>query len=268
MKKVEHSKKLKITIIVLSVLLLLSISALSVTLVLRESAGSSPAAVNVPENLITPNHDSSNSSAPDSESTVSSAKFKSNTSEQISSDTKTKTATAIDLYNKNPDENIAFKAENMLPGDSETKYFRISVSYHNNISVRFKAHIRPGYEKLAEVMKIKVTMPNYGNTLYDGLMRDMPDNIVHTLLSQGSTTDELYYEITAYLDTTVGNEYQNKSLVADFTWYATEAENLDDSPKTGDKSDIIIWIAVCAVSASLLVVLLFISWKKENGNND
>ena len=197
----EHSKKLKITIIVLSVLLLLSISALSVTLVIKKSAGSSPTAVNVPENLITPSNDSSNSSAPDSESTVSSAKFKSNISEQISSDTKS--ATAIDLYNKNPDENIAFKAENMLPGDSETKYFRISVSYHNNISVRFKAHIRPGYEKLAEVMKIKVTMPNYGNTLYDGLMRDMPDSIVHTLLSQGSTTDELYYEITAYLDTTV-----------------------------------------------------------------
>lgn len=261
----EHKAKVKIAIIILSVLLLLSISALSVTLILKRSANGDSKSVAVPENLITPSRDSSESIGFESEKESRTVNFKNYASSRT--DSEEKRAATIKLYSKNPEENVAFKAENMLPGDSETKFFCVSVSYHNNVSVRFKTTVRPGFESLAEALKVKVTLLNSGDTLYDGLISGMPDNIAHSLLSQGSAVSDLYYEITAYLDTSVGNEYQNKSLVADFAWYVAEAENLDDSPKTGDTSAAVLWITISVVSALIFVLLFLILKRKENENN-
>ena len=42
----------------------------------------------------------------------------------------------------------------MFPGDAETKHFRVQVSYHDQVTVHFRATVRPGYEKLAEVMNV------------------------------------------------------------------------------------------------------------------
>ena len=273
----EQKKKIKIIIIVLAILLGLSLLALSGTLIYNKIANTTPATVTVPDNLITPDEDTSkpdssesNSQAPDSSETQtpsSSADTSSAVQPTQSTTAEAKKAATIELYNKQPEENTAFTVGNMFPGDSETKYFRVRVSYHDKITVHYKATVRPGYEKLAEVLKVRVKLLTTGETMYDGLMRDMPESLTHKLASKKSTTDELYYEITAYLDTSVGNDYQNKELIADFKWWVEETGNLDDSPQTGDTSNILLWAVLAAGSLSMMILLLVVRRRKEDEEN-
>lgn len=271
----EQKKKIKVIIIVLACLLGLSLLALGGTLVYNKIANTIPATVTVPDNLITPDEDttkpdSGDSQAPDSSDTQtpsSSADTSSSAAPAQSTTAETKKAATIELYNKQPEENTAFTVGNMFPGDSETKYFRVQVSYHDKITVHYKATVRPGYEKLAEVLKVRVNLLSTGETMYDGLMRDMPESLTHKLASKKSTTDELYYEITAYLDTSVGNDYQNKDLIADFKWWVEETGNLDDSPQTGDTSNILLWAVLAAGSLSMMILLLVTRRRKEDEEN-
>ncbi len=272
----EQRKKIKIAIIVLAVLLGISLLALGGTVIYNKLANSTPATVTVPDNLITPDKDSNNSDSNKNNTANSSDTQASDNSGGSSpvaqsgtgTPAQSKKAATIELYNKQPEENTAFKVGNMFPGDSETKFFRVRVSYHDKVTVHYKATVRQGYEKLAEVMKVKVTLLTTGETMYDGLMKDMPESVIHTLESKISTTDELYYEITAYLDTSVGNDYQNKDLIADFKWWVEETGNLDNSPRTGDTANIMLWALIAAASAGIILVLLVVRRRKEEKEND
>ena len=282
----EQKKKIKSIIIVLACLLGLSLLALGGTLIYNKIANTASATVTVPDNLITPDEDTSNpdnseSQAPDSSESNSQAPNRSDTQAPRSSadasfsavtptqntTAEVKKAATIELYNKQPEENTAFAVGNMFPGDSETKYFRVRVSYHDKITVHYKATVRPGYEKLAEVMKVRVKLLSTDETMYDGLMRDMPESLTHKLASKKTTTDELYYEITAYLDTSVGNDYQNKDLIADFKWWVEETGNLDDPTITGDTSSIVLWAMLAACSGSMIILLLITRRRKEDKKN-
>ena len=274
----EQKKKIKIVIIVLACLLGLSLLALGGTLIYNKIANTTPATVTVPDNLITPDEDTtkpdsseSSSQAPDSFDTQtpnsSAATSSSAVTPTQSTTAEVKKAATVELYNKQPEENKPFQVGNMFPGDSETKYFRVRVSYHDTITVHYKATVRPGYEKLAEVLKVRIRLLSAGETMYDGLMRDMPESLTHKLASKKSTTDELYYEITAYLDTSVGNDYQNKHLIADFKWWVEETGNLDDSPQTGDTSNILLWAVLAAGSLGMIIILLVTRRRKEDEEN-
>ncbi len=273
----EQKKKIKIVIIILAILLGLSLLALGGTVIYNKIANNTLATVTVPDNLITPDEDTtkpdsseSNSQAPDSSDTQtpsSSADASSSAVPTQSTTAEAKKAATIELYNKQPEENTPFQVGNMFPGDAEIKYFCVRVSYHDKITVHYKATVRPGYEKLAEVLKVRVKLLSTGEMLYDGLMRDMPESLTHKLASKKSTTDELYYEITAYLDTSVGNDYQNKDLIADFKWWVEETGNLDDSPKTGDTSNILLWAVLAAGSLSLIIILHVTRRRKEDEEN-
>ena len=279
----EQKKKIRIIIIVLAILLGLSLLALGGTLIYNKIANATPATVTVPDNLITPDEDTtkpdnSDSQAPDSSDTEkpdssdtqtpnSSTATSSSAVPMQSTTAEVKKAATIELYNKQPEENTPFQVGNMFPGDSETKYFRVRVSYHDTITVHYKATVRPGYEKLAEVLKVRIRLLSAGETMYDGLMRDMPESLTHKLASKKSATDELYYEITAYLDTSVGNDYQNKDLIADFKWWVEETGNLDDSPQTGDTSNILLWAVLAAGSLGMIIILLVTRRRKEDEEN-
>ena len=271
----EQKKKIKIIIIVLACLLGLSLLALGGTVIYNKIANNTPATMTVPDNLITPDEDttkpdSSDTEKPDSSDTQtpnSSAATSSSAVPMQSTTAEVKKAATVELYNKQPEENKPFQVGNMFPGDSETKYFRVRVSYHDTITVHYKATVRPGYEKLAEVLKVRIRLLSAGETMYDGLMRDMPESLTHKLASKKSATDELYYEITAYLDTSVGNDYQNKDLIADFKWWVEETGNLDDSPQTGDTSNILLWAVLAAGSLGMIIILLVTRRRKEDEEN-
>ena len=169
---------------------------------------------------------------------------------------KTVKATSIELSSRNSDDNVPFHVDNMFPGDVITKYFQVAVYYKNTVYVRFHADVRPGYEKLAEVLKCRITLVG-GEVLYEGLMKDMPESLTHTLTTdENYTSTKLLYEITVYLDTSVGNDYQEKDLIADFRWWVEEKGNLTPPP-TGDTTHIVLWSAVAVVSFSLILILLF-----------
>ncbi len=137
-------------------------------------------------------------------------------------------------FEGNTDElNKPFEAGNMFPGDKETKYYLACVTFRDYAVLKFQASVRDGYEKLSEVMKIKVEQISEDKVLYDGLMRDMPVLADTELFGNGKTTADIYYKITAYLDTSVGNEYMNKELVADFYWWIDEYEQ--DTEETTEK---------------------------------
>ena len=280
-----EQKKIKIAIIILAVLLALSLTALGGTILYHRLASRPADTATVPDNFITPDEEptvpgGSESQVPtqDSESRAptegsedqaptESAAPSTAASAQPSTSAEARKAATIALCNKQPEDNTAFAVGNLFPGDVETKYFCVRVSYHDKITVHYRATVRPGYEKLAEVLNLRVVLLNTGETLYDGLMRDMPASVTHKLASRSSATDELYYEITAYLDTSVGNEYQNKDLIADFRWWVEETGKLDDSPKTGDASNILLWAVLAAASGCTLLLLLFARRRKEDEEN-
>lgn len=106
----------------------------------------------------------------------------------------------IRLYDRSPEYNREFSVTNMFPGDAETQNDCVQVDHKGNVTVHFRAEVRPGYEKLAEVLKLRVSVG--GSVVYDGLMAEMPA-AVDTPLAAGS--DTLDYQLTAYLDTSVGN---------------------------------------------------------------
>ncbi len=246
----HRQSKIKIVTLVLAVLLGLSLLALSGTLLYKKLYKSKETVVQVPDNLIATEEegtqtgtsdDVQNDTAEDSGNTGD-AGIPSTGAEDTAS------AATISLYRRRAQDNEPFTVGNMFPGDEITKYFCVRVSYHDTVTVHYKAVIRQGYEKLAEVLKVKVRILNQDGVqvemLYDGLMKEMPESLSKQLTSQKSTTDELYYEITAYLDTSVGNEYQNLSLIADFKWWVAEEGNLTSGPKTRDLANIVLWISL------------------------
>ncbi len=177
----------------------------------------------------------------------------------------------LKIYRNHAQDSTPFNAPNMLPGDSETRAYYVSVSCKGSVTVHFHADIDEGYEKLAEVLKCKITLRG-GEELYDGLMRDMPESIDHVLTHSGKATSELIYDITVYLDTSVGNEYMAKELYADFRWWVEESAG-DDSgelvPKLGDDtlSQVFLWIAVISLLVIIILLVTVILKKRADRRN-
>lgn len=78
----------------------------------------------------------------------------------------------IRLYDRSPEYNREFSVTNMFPGDAETQNDCVQVDHKGDVTVHFRAEVRPGYEKLAEVLKLRVSVG--GSVVYDGLMAEMP----------------------------------------------------------------------------------------------
>lgn len=269
------NKKIKVVIIVLSVLLCVSIVALASIFIYNYFFSYKSTSVVISDNIITKETVPAGT-ATSSESNVkntaqglaSGDNASSGGTVQVNSQSNnsvpTDTAELLALYNTKADDNIPFKVENMFPGDSETKYYCVRVSQKDTLTVRFNAFVQPGYEKLAEVLKIRVKLLTTGDLLYDGIIKDMPESLDCKIVTTQSTVKDLYYEVTAYLDTSVGNDYQNKKLVADFKWWTEDSSSLGDNPYTGDTFNILLWISVAAGSLLIFVLLLAKRPKEEN----
>lgn len=278
----DTKKKIKIAIAVLSILLAISVVAVAVRFVYDYVTATNPIAELVPDNIIENNEslsgtdlESNNDSESDgldseagnsdngedgiggagNEEELGSSETNFLLGENLSDDENSgKEAEVLYLYDRNPGDNTPFNVTNMFPGDIETKYFLVRVVHKGDIILRFHAEVRPGYEKLAEVLKCRVILPESGDILYDGLMRDMPESLNVDLQTDSEITSEVYYEITAYLETSVGNEYMQTELVADFTWWVEETDNLGPA-HTSDGLEYTVWIIVAAASLIIIIIL-------------
>ena len=278
----DTKKKIKIAIAVLSILLAISVVAVAVRFVYDYVTATNPIAELVPDNIIENDADLSdtdlesdndlegddsdseeesdnsgeNVTGESVEGEASGASEAGDPSEAIPTDEENaeEEAEVLYLYDRNPGDNTPFNVTNMFPGDIETKYFLVRVVHKGDIILRFHAEVRPGYEKLAEVLKCRVVLPESGDILYDGLMRDMPESLNVDLQTDSEVTNEVYYEITAYLETSVGNEYMQTELVADFTWWVEETDNLGPA-HTSDGLEYTVWIIVAAASLIIIIIL-------------
>ena len=265
------SRKHKKIIIILFVLLLVSVSALIGVRIHKNNLVKEPASVLVPDNIITPdeevNEDKSaentNVEKNNAEQTVESDdKPEQGTQTTVSTqDTEAKEKITLSLYKNNSADNTSFAVGNMFPGDVEIKEYCVKVSHKNTVTLKFTVDIHNGYEKLSEVLKMKVVLKDKNIVLYDGLMKDVPERLDYQMTGSGTaTTQEISYVITAYLDTSVGNEYMNQDLKADFKWWVEETEDLT-SPATGDLSNPMVWLGI--MSVSLIALILLLKKKKE-----
>ena len=296
----DKKSRTKVAIIILSVLLALSLIGIAAVLIYNRLAPGGQGSVVVPDNIIsntgaataaptpecgttappecgtTAPPESGTTAAPGPEDTASegsgntsSAPTTAGASSAPADITATPsaeiTAPALMLSDRNPDDNIRMYAANMFPGDSETQYYCIRVSYKDDVILRFRADVLPGSEKLAEVLKCKVVLPESGELLYDGLMKDMPQSLNHSLETQQATVSEVYYAITVYLETSVGNDYMDRELTADYNWWVEETGNLNPPP-TGDDPYITVWLCAAAVAFLLLILLLRRRSKGERTN--
>lgn len=149
----------------------------------------------------------------------------------------------LSIYRNHESDGTAFFVSNMLPGDAESKEYLIKVSYRGTVDLFFQATARKELidgtlqdPKLAEVLKFRVEIPRENTVLFDGPISEMPE-LKLTITSPVGRTEPIPYKITAYLDTSVGNPYQNKNLTADFKWWVyTKRENVTPvyPPKPGD----------------------------------
>lgn len=279
-----NNRKQKTAIIVLSILLAISLVALGGTMLYKHFKTPDPTKAVVTDNLIDPQPESTTPIVSDTSATVATAASQAPAQSGVSgsagvtgSQTSVTTGTSstavnadnaasVSLYSGKAEDNTPFNVTNFFPGDSETKYYRVKVSHKGTVTLRFHADIRPGGEKLAEVLMCRVKLLTTNEVLYEGLMRDMPAAITHKITATEKTESERYYEITAWLDTSVGNEYQDKPLTADFKWWVEETEALIP-PQTGFDSHMMLWVCLAAGSL-ILLILIFAKRKKEEGGGE
>lgn len=230
MKHEKRSKSIRVCIVILAILLAMSVAALAGLLLYDRLRPQEAPAVS-PDNVIAPGQMSAASALRGTTlaygfvPVAQPARVYAGTVlvDQAAGETVT-----LKLYRDHAEASAPFQAGNLFPGDAVTKRYALEVSYRGSVTVRFHADIRSGYEKLAEVLKCRVAIED-GATLYDGLMRDMPQSVSYTLpASTDGTTATVSYVLTAYLETSVGNEYMAKELYADFRWWVDEERS--DTP--------------------------------------
>ncbi len=137
----------------------------------------------------------------------------------------------LSLYKNKESDNTPFAVADMLPGDYIKQDYRVRVSYNGTITVHFGITVRDSYAKLAEVLECRVVLPDEQTLLYEGFMRDLVD-VSHEITGV-NTTEDLHYEIAVFLDTSVGNEYEDLQLIADFEWWVETEEDPVDPPGGG-----------------------------------
>lgn len=253
MKKERNTIKIVTTI--LAVLLILSLVALAGIFLYNKFFRTQPTTVLVPNNLITPEPEEGGVGAE-------------STQENQDGNQDVVEATALSLYASHPKDNTPFTIRNMFPGDSITQNFCVQVSYHGRVNVHYGVELRPGSEKLAEALWIQIKLLSDDTILYDGTMKNMPENCAYLLESKKSTKTNLYYEIKAYLPTDTGNEYQNQTLIADFKWWVEETKYLEPGPKTGDITTVQVLGGLTLVSGVTCAVLVLQRKRKEEQTYD
>lgn len=192
----------------------------------------------------------------------------------------------IELHNRNPQDNTKFEVKNMFPGDSITQQYRISTTFRDTVTVHYSVKVKEGYEKLGEKLQLRVTLSGAkgDEVIYEGAVNDFVGSLSHVLVSStGEKTEELCYEVKAYLPTDTTNEYQNQTLLADFCWWVeeqekenpenppmsddnteTEKENLGNLPVTGDNTQIMWLVGLFLMSLAAIFLLIKIRKKRKN----
>ena len=83
------------------------------------------------------------------------------------------TAPVPELYAGRPDVNQRFEVSNMLPGDTETRYFCVRAYHEEDITLFFRAEVTEQTKNLGDVLHIKVTHLDTGKVLCDAAFNEI-----------------------------------------------------------------------------------------------
>ena len=265
----KNSPRLKVLIIILSVLLVLSAGGLAAKYVYDNFFASDRASVTVPDNVIGDDGDSAQSgessgtdgtqsggtggeSVPAGSGDVSGSE---STGTGGSESEDRPAAELLELYKTKPEDNEKFEVKNMLPGDTVTGYYCVRVNHGEALDLYFTADITGQTKQLGDVLEIKVTRVGKDAALCDLPFSEADGREYKTLVAEnGGGVTDVYYRIDVSLDTSVGNEYQAAELTADFKWFVKDESALE-SPVTGDAGGTVLWALLAASSAALIILL-------------
>lgn len=281
----RKSKRLKTAIIILSILLLLSIGGLAAWYAYLAYFTPVQVTVVLPDNLIGKNSSLLEESADSEGGHLQTSVPANNENNTVGSSSPAKSASVgtantesdrtahraaakmLELYQGKPSDNQKFDVQNMFPGDQETRYFCIKTYHNADITLFFRADVTEETKNLSNVLHIKVTHMESNEVLCDAPFSQIDGQEFSRLLSANAENETIsYYQIDVSLDTSVGNEYQAALLKADFEWYVEDEGELTP-PKTGDRTNILLWI-VLAASLLLLILLLTVKRRKENEQHE
>ena len=117
------------------------------------------------------------------------------------------------LSNSDPTANQTFQISNMVPGQEYTQTYRVNASCSGDMHVGIRAYVTQGSQKLAEALQMTVKRVDTDKFVYKGFVKDM--DWAKTAISK---SQELVYEVTFFLDSSLGNDYQNLSLNLNLEW--------------------------------------------------
>ncbi len=120
---------------------------------------------------------------------------------------------SIELSTSDPKENQTFQISNMVPGQEYTQTYRVNANCSGNMNVGIRAFVTQGSQKLAEALQMSVKRMDTGEVLFTGLVQDMD-----WAMTGISGSQELVYEVTFFLDSSLGNDYQNLSVNMNLEW--------------------------------------------------
>lgn len=149
----------------------------------------------------------------------------------------------INLNAANPEFNIPFSVNNMLPDDSSTLEAAIDVEHSDPVNVVFTTQIESETRGLADVLQLSIVDKTTGSELYTGPLAELSAGkaLEVQLAPQADGVSELVWALTVSAPSSMGNEYQDASCTALFDWAvsydgATPAPGPDEpgvTPGTG-----------------------------------
>lgn len=284
----KPSGKQKKIIKVLIVLLILSVLGLAGRYIylnyIRDNGSST---VTVPQNVIKDKNKTGSMVEIQGKKTAAANQENSNSenNHQSSSDKKTQQgrveAPFIELDKSQPEYNEKFSAFGMLPGDMVTKYYCVKAHHDYDVKVYFEAEVTDETKHLGDVLNVKVTdvSENKETLVAEGPFSKINGKSYPVQLKENKDDyTRKYYRIDVFLDTSVGNPYQEAALTADFKWYVTDEEyhamqeknpiipgitdpGKTDVPKTGDMFDKTLWMMF--FGSALLLIIMSVAKKRR-----
>lgn len=262
-------KRLKVIIVILSVLLVLSAAVLAARVIYTRFFLPAQATVIVPDNIIgeqplltspsTPNVSEPADSLDTTHTDVDNSAGSSDTAQ-----TDNKKAEVIELYKTKADDNERFEVKNIFPGDLYTKYFCVKVNHNKDVDLFFKADITEQTKNLANVLHVQVTRMDTDTVIFDAPFSEINGKAFSELLKANAENSTVaYYKIDVSLDESVGNEYQAARLIADFEWYVENEDGLLP-PNTGFETTVLPWCIAAIISLLLILIL----WKRRKETAD
>lgn len=275
-QNIQRASRLKYVIIILAVLLALSVGALAARYIYLKWFSSDESAVSTSQNIIGDNtetklpvstpadleensEESGYADTSDKHDALPSASNDNSDNAKSDPQTDEKQATVLELYSGNSEVNEKFTAENMFPGDVIKKSFCVKTHHDDNVTLNFKIEVTEEIRSLGDVLHIKVINSDSKSVLCDAPFSQVKDRDFSELLVQNGAKETISnYDVEVSLATSVGNEYTQASLKADFKWYVAgeDKESLAPAPNTGDSFYIILWIVAALCSLALIILLL------------